>query len=108
MPRPLPTLLATCLLAATLPSGAAEPDLDRARDDRIAELERQLQVVVGELENLRAQSAVPETEAELTARNGYGPAASKVYSLGRGISLGGYAEGAYTRVTEDASGDSSD
>src|SRR5262245_45889618 len=109
--RRLPAILSiACLGLAPAGSRLAQTpgDKDRARDDRIAELEHKLDVVVKELDTLRAGSTVPETEAELTSANGYGPAASKVYSLTRGVSLGGYAEGSYTRVTEDASGDSSD
>jgi len=91
-----------CLaLAALLPSLAAPvradeaADRDRARDDEIAQLKQQLATVVGELEALRAQLAAPEQPTELTSQNGFGPAASKIYQAGKGVSIGGYLEGHY-------------
>jgi len=109
MIRCLPIVLALSF-ATALAAPAAEPDSDRdrARDDKIADLEHKLAVVVDELETLRAQSAVPETEADLISRNGYGPAASKIYSVASGVSLGGYAEGVYTRAARDGSDDDAD
>ncbi len=78
---------------------AAEPD-DReiARDDEITELKRKLDVVVTELETLRTQVAAPEVPTELESQYGLGPAASKIYSVARGVSIGGYAEGSYRRA----------
>jgi hypothetical protein len=82
-------------------------DRERARDDEIARLRDQLGVVVEELARLRTQIAVPE-EAPLEGRYGLGPAASKVYSVARGTSIGGYAEGFYRNQVGDASGDGTD
>ncbi len=44
---------------------------------------------------VRAQVAAPEEPRELKSQNGFGPAAAKVYSIARGISIGGYVEGHY-------------
>lgn len=85
----------------------APSDTERARDDEITALRDQLQVVASELERLRTQIAVPE-EPELESTHGFGPAASKVYGVGRGISLGGYAEGVYTSQIGDADGNGRD
>src|SRR5262249_31534504 len=79
-------------------------DKDIARDDEIAELKRQLSTVVNELEQLRSQVAAPEVPPALESENGYGPAASKVYSATRGVSIGGYAEGHYANAVGDAPG----
>ncbi|MFI5317701.1 MAG: hypothetical protein ACHQ6T_18510 [Myxococcota bacterium] len=90
--------LALLLALASLPSWAgADPPTDGelARDDQIADLRRQLATVVDEVEKLRAQVAAPEQSEELKSQNGFGPAASKVYSLTRGVSIGGYVEGHY-------------
>jgi hypothetical protein len=88
---------------------AADPagDRERARDDEIARLRDQLGVVVDELARLRTQMAVPEEEV-LEGRYGLGPAASKIYAISRGTSIGGYAEGFYRNQVGNASGDGSD
>jgi len=82
----------------------AEPteasDAIRARDDRIANLESTLATVVDELARLREQVAVPE-EAELVSSYGLGPAASKIYGIQRGLSIGGYGEGNYRTFVDD-------
>jgi hypothetical protein len=94
--------------------GAAEPareaaptDAERARDDEIAELRRKLDVVLEEVERLRTSVAVPE-EPELASAYGMGPAASKVYGVSRGLSIGGYAEAFYSKEIGDVSGDGND
>jgi hypothetical protein len=79
-------------------------DKDIARDDEIAELKRQLSTVVTELEQLRSQVAAPEVPPALESENGFGPAASKVYSVTRGVSIGGYVEGHYANAVGDAPG----
>lgn len=101
-------LLLAAVLAAPL-AWAEEPDSrEIARDDEIAELKRQLGVVVNELEALRTQVAAPEIPAELESQNGLGPAASKIYGIARGVSLGGYAEGVYRQSDFDVDGGSQD
>src|SRR5262249_57631348 len=111
--RETPTMIRPALLAlsvlVTAPAFAqqaapapAPSDKDIARDDEIAELRRQLATVVGELEQLRAQVAAPEIPPALESENGFGPAASKVYSLTRGVSVGGYVEGHYANAVGDA------
>ena len=70
-----------------------------AYEDRIAELERKVDVLAGELERERLEDAVPE--GELESSFGLGPAASKVYSLGKGLSIGGYGEGYYRALVGD-------
>ena len=102
------TLILGALLLAP-PAFAEEPDSrEIARDDEIAELKRQLGVVVNELETLRTQVAAPEIPAELESQKGLGPAASKVYGIARGVSLGGYAEGVYRQSHFDVDGGNQD
>ncbi len=98
-------LFVTGLLLSPLARAQDASDRDLARDDEIAELKRQLGVVVSELETLRTQVAAPEIPAELESQYGLGPAASKVYSIGRGVSIGGYAEGKYVKRDLDEDGD---
>ncbi len=77
---------------------APESDEDRARSDRIEELERKVEVLAGELERVRSERAIPE-DPEL--ESGHGPAASKISQLARGLSLGGYGEGFYQNIVGD-------
>jgi len=75
-------------------------DKVRQRDDRIDDLERKLGTLAEELSRLRTQVAVPE-ETELKSVYGLGPAASKIYGVERGLSIGGYGEGFYTHFVGD-------
>jgi hypothetical protein len=90
------------LLAAT--GAMAATDEEMAREDRIAELERKVEVLTDELERTRADVAVPE-EPELKSQYGLGPAASKIYGVTRGLSIGGYGEGHYTALVGDKGND---
>jgi hypothetical protein len=63
------------------------------------ELERRLDLVTEELQKMKNESAV--TEAEYKSTYGFGPAASKVYSLSEGLSIGGYGEAHYTNYVSD-------
>ena len=78
-------LAAAAWLAAPQALLAAGPEEQLAQDDRIAELERKVEVLTDELERTRADMAVPESK--LDSVFGLGPAASKVYGLARGLSL---------------------
>jgi len=97
-------------LVALTPVALAEEamsDRERAQADEIEELKRQLAVVVDEVGRLRIQMGVPEEEV-LESAHGLGPAASKIYGVERGLSLGGYAEGVYRNRSTDAPGDGED
>jgi cell division protein FtsB len=63
---------------------------------QIEELRRQIDVLTKEIENLK--SAAPEKTPEARGNRGsfgLGPAASKVYGVTRGVSIGGYGEAIY-------------
>ena len=105
-----PGLLGALLLSAPLIAPAqtqAERAADLARDDEIAELRRQLDVVLGELDRMMTQMAVPE-EQELKSSYGLGPAASRVYGARQGLSLGGYMEAVYRNRSFDSDNRSRD
>jgi opacity protein-like surface antigen len=88
-------------------AAADSADAVRERDDRIADLERKLDLLADELANVRDQVTVPE-ERELKGAYGLGPAASKVYGVDRGLSIGGYGEWFYRSfVGNDDSGSDS-
>ena len=110
--RCLTLLLALAWAAPTLaddPSAgtANATDRDLEYEDRISELERTVRVLADELERTRADVTVPE-EPELIARYGLGPAASKVYGVARGLSIGGYGEAFYRNYVSDKQPNDSD
>ena len=65
------------LLWASGAAADATTDRQLSQEDRIAELERTVQVLADELERTRTAMAVPE-EPELVSAYGLGPAASKI------------------------------
>ncbi len=90
MNRSLILLAAASTLFAT-PALRAQQDTEQ----RIAELERQLRSLDEEMEALQfGESLVPPVQAEGQA--GLAPAASKVYGVQQGLSIGGYGEMLYT------------
>jgi len=102
--------LVVTIMLATLPmlpvpavADSSESDAIRARDDRIEHLEATLDTVVDELARLRDQVAVPE-EPQLKSAYGLGPAASKIYGVERGLSIGGYGEANYRTFVDDKDG----
>lgn len=96
-------LVIPLLLAATSSAQAAPAEVDavRSRDDRIEDLERKLDLLTEELAKVRDQVAVPE-ESELKPAYGFGPAASKVYGVDRGLSIGAYGEWNYRNFIGNA------
>jgi hypothetical protein len=68
---------------------------DETTRTQIEELRRQIDVLTREIENLK--SAAPEKAAPAGARGsfGLGPAASRIYGVTRGVSIGGYGEAIY-------------
>ena len=57
------------------------------------------------MRRLREMLVLPET-AELKSCYGLGPAASKVYGLNRGLSIGGYGEADYGVILDNKDGNS--
>jgi hypothetical protein len=84
------TLASCCVVIAGSPAIADTPS-PSAPEVRIDELDRKIEVLTQELRNLKEQQTLPETK-ELKSAYGLGPAASKIYQLGRGLSIGGYGE----------------
>ncbi len=62
--------------------------------NNVKQLERKTDVLSQEVEKLRTNLAIPE-EAKYKSMYGLGPAASKIYQVGRGLSIGGYGEASY-------------
>lgn len=68
-----------------LKRSAGEPDAGA-----VARLDRQIEALTREIEQLKLGEA--GAEAELSSRHGLGPAASRIYSARSGVSVGGYGE----------------
>lgn len=66
---------------------------------RITELERRMEAVTRELERLRLGRDVVEADSSV---QGLGPAASRVYRVNQGFSLGGYGEVLYENFASKA------
>lgn len=80
-----------CLLLAVLPLNSFAVSND--------ELERRLDLVTQELQKLKNEAAVEVPE--YASSFGFGPAASKVYRLNKGLSIGGYGEGQFKKYISD-------
>ena len=76
---------------AELASAKAAPAADAAK---IAEIERQIEIIAREIEQLKIGEAAAPAAVAGEQHWGVGPAASKVYGK-KGVSIGGYGEFAY-------------
>lgn len=87
--------LARCVLAFTLvtSSGGLSQVQQSAREDTLAEIQRQIDILTQEIEKMKL-GEVAETRYE--PGRGLGPAGAKVYQLKKsGVSLAGYGEVVY-------------
>lgn len=71
-----------------------------AQGERVEEVERRQGILTEEVRKIREALVLPETK-ELKGSYGLGPAASKVYSLQQGLSIGGYGEFNYRNAIAD-------
>jgi uncharacterized coiled-coil protein SlyX len=63
---------------------------------QVEELRRQIDVLTREIENLKSAAPEKAPEAEGSrGSHGLGPAASRIYGVTRGVSIGGYGEAIY-------------
>lgn len=77
-------------------SEAAKPAESPAAASPQAEQDRKIEVLSQEVEKLKAGKDLFPAAKE-TGRYGYGPAASKVYEVNQGVSIGGYGEFIYNK-----------
>ncbi len=73
--------------------------------DRIKDIEKQIEVLAEEVERLRLGAVA---EPEYTSYTGLGPAASKVYGVEKGLSIGGYGEIVYLNYQHSSKNDFAD
>jgi hypothetical protein len=89
--------------AAQKERAATEAEAQREQATRREEQARKTGILAEELETLKSKFILPET-AEYKSLYGLGPAASKVYQVPRGLSLGGYGEASANFFISDNEG----
>jgi hypothetical protein len=72
---------------------APAPEKSKATD-----ADRKTQILATEVEKLKSQLVIPD-KREYKSLYGFGPAASGVYRVNSGLSIGGYGEAIYTNYT---------
>jgi len=105
LPAPaVPVPAASAPAAAQAPAVQAAPAAPVAGEaGRVGEVERRQGILTDEIRKIREFLVLPETQ-ELKSYYGLGPAASKVYGIPRGLSIGGYGESNFNKITSDANG----
>src|SRR6185369_17813140 len=91
--------------APVAPAAAAPAPGPTAEPQRVEEVERKQNILTEEVRKIRDFLVLPETQ-ELKGYYGLGPAASKVYGIQRGLSIGGYGETNFKKVVENGNGTS--
>ncbi len=90
-------------------SAAEQANQSSPDNDAVKEVARKTDILSQEVEKLRTALVIPE-EKELKSIYGLGPAASKVYQIDQGLSIGGYGEASYQNIVSDkgTTGDNAD
>lgn len=70
---------------------------------QVEQLDHKTNVLAETVEKIRTEMFIPD-EIEYKSAYGLGPAASKVYQVGQGLSVGGYGEANYQMIVDDESG----
>jgi hypothetical protein len=100
-PAPAPAPAAQHGAPASVPVGAAPAATSAAP---AAAPDRRVDVLAQEIERIKSQLVLPATK-EYKSLYGFGPAASKVYQVDRGLSIGGYGEFHYQNLVSDQRGE---
>lgn len=94
-----------CMFLIFVMSFVVTINIASAEDDRMKELERKIKVITEEMEKLKL-GAVAEPKYE--SFSGLGPAASKIYGVDKGFSMGGYGEISYSNYQDSTKKDFGD
>jgi opacity protein-like surface antigen len=78
---------------------------DAKRDEEMEIIKIQVEVLTEEIEKMKLGEVA---EPEYASFSGLGPAASKVYAVGKGLSLGGYGEVVYSNYMSSSKKDFAD
>lgn len=84
----------------TVDSAAPSPPAANGKKSTKTEVERKTDILSSEVEKLKVQLHIPE-KREYKVEYGYGPAASEVYRINRGLSIGGYGEWVFSDYNKD-------
>jgi hypothetical protein len=84
---------------AASPAAAKETAGAKAKPAK-SEVERKTDILASEVEKLKTQLFIPESR-EYKSQFGLGPAASQVYRVNRGLSVGGYGEAFYSNFVHN-------
>lgn len=82
----------------TLKAKAAEAEKNQAAGGAGSDANRKTDILAKEVENLKTSLVIPESK-QYKSQYGMGPAASAVYGVNKGLSIGGYGEAVYTNNT---------
>lgn len=93
------------LAIAGLVLSTVSPWLAQAEETDVAEVKKQILVLTEEIEKLKLGGVA---EPKYESFGGLGPAASKVYGLGKGLSIGGYGELVYSNFQDGSKKDFAD
>lgn len=100
--RPIHSILCSALRMASLAAVLLVPVIAVAQQVpdsvRLAEVERRLDALTRELERQQLGAEVVDADTRVF---GLGPAASKVYRVGQGVSIGGYGEIVYNNFAAE-------
>ncbi len=66
-----------------------------SQEERLSELERQIQLLSEEIEKLKLGEVGKEEKEPGKGQYGLAPSASKIYGVERGASIGGYGEAVF-------------
>lgn len=94
-------------MGSSLVFAQEKPDTTKNAESPQAEQDRKIEILSQEVEKLKAGKELFPAAKE-TGRYGLGPAASKVYEVNQGVSIGGYGEFLYNKNarTNEAGNDS--
>ncbi|GAB6141350.1 FlxA-like family protein [Methylosoma difficile] len=85
-------------MKSAMEKAPAKPAATASND--VKTLERKTDVLSKEVEKLRTNLTIPD-DIKYKSAYGLGPAASKVYQVGKGLSIGGYGEANYQAYVDD-------
>ncbi len=97
------TTLAKTVVGDALKADAQTTAVAKTTSNEVKTLERKTDVLTREVEKLRTNLTIPD-EVQYKSAYGLGPAASKVYQVGKGLSIGGYGEANYQVRVDDQGG----
>lgn len=88
----MPRLAFRSLLAGLLLIASPFAAHAQTTDERLGSVEQKLDAALAEIERLKLGGSAPDTATAYGSRHGFGPAASRVYGIAGGPSIGGYGE----------------